>query len=99
MTEKQIRHNFNQVNWVEPIAFTKWILQVQEAKHKGYAIDQEEFMVGVSAIAVPVYSPGNRVFHTIGVLAINPQLKKAKRIEIVNMLKENAEEISVNLIR
>ncbi len=99
MSEKQIRFNFNQINWVEPIAFTKWMLQVQEAKSKGYAIDQEEFMVGVSAIAVPVYTPDNFVLNTIGVLAINSQLEKIKRIEIINLLKETAQDISLNLIR
>ena len=99
MSDKQIRHNFNQVNWVEPIAFTKWMLQVQEARIKGYAIDQEEFMVGVSAIAVPVYTPENFVLHTIGVLAINSQLKKTKRIEVINLSKETAQNISLNLIR
>ena len=99
MSEKQIRHNFNQINWVKPIAFTRWVLQVQEAKSKGYAIDQEEFMVGVSAIAVPVYTPENFVLHTIGVLAINSQLKKTKRIEVINLLKETSQDISMNLIR
>ena len=99
MTMKQIRDNFNQVNWEEPISFNKWMLQVQEVKRKGYAIDQEEFMLGVSAIAVPVYTSENHVFHTIGVLAINSQLKKTKRIELINLLKETAKEISLNLIR
>ena len=56
-------------------------------------------MVGVSAIAVPVFSPENHVFHTIGVLAINSQLKKTNRVEIINFLKETAQEISLNLIR
>lgn len=99
MTEKEIRQIFNQVNWVEPITLTKWTSQVQEAKRKGYAIDQEEFMVGVSAIAVPVFSPENHVFHTIGVLAINSQLKKTNRVEIIKFLKETAQHISLNLIR
>jgi len=99
MSEKQIRNNFDQVNWVKPIAFTRWVLQVQEVKSKGYAIDQEEFMVGVSAIAVPVYTPENFVLHTIGVLAINSQLQKTKRIEVINLLKETSQDISMNLIR
>ncbi len=99
MSEKQIRNNFNQVNWVKPIAFTRWVLQVQEVKSKGYAIDQEEFMMGVSAIAVPVYTPENFVLHTIGVLAFNSQLQKTKRIEVINLLKETSQDISMNLIR
>ncbi len=99
MTEKQIRQNFGKVKWVRPINHETWAEEVEQTRIDGFSEDREGFVNGVSAIAVPVFMPDGSVSHTIGVYAITAQLEAIDRQELVNALKQSAEDIHRRMSR
>lgn len=99
LSEKQIKRNFEKVIWVHPIDYETWKSQVDHVLVEGYAEDREGFVEGVSTLAVPVYSPDGSVMHTIGVFAISSQLETSSRQEILDALRQAADDIHHSLSR
>lgn len=97
LSEKQIMRNFQKVKWVRPIDYETWKSQVDRALIEGYAEDREGFVEGVSTLAVPVYNPDGSVSHTIGVFAINSQLETSSRQDILDALRQAADDIHHSL--
>ncbi|KIL35474.1 hypothetical protein SD71_13195 [Cohnella kolymensis] len=60
-------------------------IELQKIKQTGYALSREEFKIGVSSVAVPVYDDLNRVIAAINVTRPTQLLSSA---EIDNVLKE-----------
>ena len=99
MSEDQIRTNFVRIKWDEPIDYRTWTEEVERTKTAGYAEDRENFVAGVSAIAVPVLSPDGNISNTIGIYAITAQLLKTDKEELLSALKQAARDISRRLSR
>jgi DNA-binding IclR family transcriptional regulator len=97
MTENQIAANFSKIKWDDPIDYPIWREQVEQAKVDGFAEDCENYVAGISAIAVPVLMPSGKVSNTVGVYAISAQLVKSDHELIVSALKQAAIEISKRL--
>lgn len=97
LTEKQIASIFAKIEWDDPIAYPVWREQVEATKVEGYAVDRENFVAGVSAIAVPVVMPGRLVSNTVGVYAITAQLQRTDQNLVVSALKQVADTLSSRL--
>ena len=95
--EKQIVSIFTKIEWDNPIDYPTWRQQVEQTKLDGHSVDRENFVAGVSAIAVPVMIPGRPVSNTIGIYAITAQLQRTDQDLIVTALKEAAEILSSQL--
>lgn len=97
MREDQIEANFSRIKWDAPIEYPTWKEQVEQTKLDGYAEDRENYVAGISAIAVPVLMPSDKVSHTVGVYSISAQLVKWDKELIVEYLKQAATDISKRL--
>lgn len=97
LSEKQIASIFAKIQWDNPIDYETWRREVEQAKVDGYSVDRENFVAGVSAIAVPVIVPGQPVMNTVGVYAITAQLQRTDLNMIVAALKQTADNLSSRL--
>jgi len=50
----ELRRTFEKIRWSEPLTFESYWREVEEAKQRGYAIDNGNFARGIMAIAAPV---------------------------------------------
>jgi DNA-binding IclR family transcriptional regulator len=50
----KLQKQFQELRWDRPITFDQYMKQVDEARSRGWAIDEGHFMTGVTSIAVPV---------------------------------------------
>ncbi|MBA7499484.1 MAG: helix-turn-helix domain-containing protein [Clostridia bacterium] len=62
-------------------------LHLSKVKEQGYALDDEEFTIGVRCIAVPVWNYKNKVIASLGVsgLAVNVSLDKVAELVKITM--------------
>ncbi|HUL36084.1 MAG TPA: IclR family transcriptional regulator C-terminal domain-containing protein, partial [Thermodesulfobacteriota bacterium] len=70
----------------------KFFKEVEEATKKGYAIDDEEYMMGVRAIAVPIQTPSPPLA-AIWVVGFSSNLDDAKMGKATLEIQKAAEEI------
>jgi DNA-binding IclR family transcriptional regulator len=67
--------------------------EIRKARETGYALDDEEYMQGVRAVAVPIHAPG-RQMSAIWVVGFTQSMKDEKMVEIAIETKHAAEAIS-----
>jgi DNA-binding IclR family transcriptional regulator len=97
-TETQLREAFSRIKWGAPLTFKKWIAQVQTARKCGYGEDNGNFSLGVTTLAVPIFSANGAITRVIGTVSITAQLETKNKAEIVAALKEAAEDIRSRLV-
>jgi DNA-binding IclR family transcriptional regulator len=71
----------------------KFFKEVEETKKKGYAIDDEEYMLGVKAIAAPIQTSSSPL-SAIWVVGFTSSLNDQKMEKVVSEIRKTAQEIS-----
>jgi DNA-binding IclR family transcriptional regulator len=71
--------------------------EIAEIAARGYATDDEEFIQGVLAVAVPVTDSRDRVVGAVGCHAAKPRLELAQALEYLPRLRAAAAEIGQTL--
>jgi IclR family KDG regulon transcriptional repressor len=71
----------------------KYMEEIRKARTSGYALDDEEYLQGVRAVAVPIHAPGRQV-SAIWVVGFTQSMKIERMTEIAMETKRAAEAIS-----
>jgi DNA-binding IclR family transcriptional regulator len=74
----------------------KFFKEVEEAKKKGYAIDDEEYMLGVKAIAAPIQTSSSPPA-AIWVVGFTSSLNDPKMERVIFEIRHTAQEISQSM--
>jgi len=74
----------------------KFLKEVEETKKKGYAVDDEEYMLGVRAIAAPIQT-ASPPLAAIWVVGFTSSLNDQKMERVILEIKKTAEEISQSM--
>lgn len=77
-----------------PQALKKELAKIRE---NGFALDQEEFELGLTCIAVPIFNSYGKVCCAISVSGLTPRIHQIQKNEILKELKQVSEEISQQL--
>lgn len=48
-----------------------WLAEVEECRRRGYAVDREDYITGITVVAVPVFDRGGVLTHTLGVISVS----------------------------
>ncbi|MBT3210707.1 MAG: IclR family transcriptional regulator [Planctomycetaceae bacterium] len=70
---------------------------IEQTRKQGYAIDEEEYVLGVRCIATPVTNAFGKTIASIGITASTSTFTKKKINAMAKALKAAAEEISTNM--
>ncbi len=70
---------------------------IEETRKKGFAIDEEEYVLGVRCIAVPVMNAFGKPIAAVGITASTSTFTKAKINPMAKKLKAVSAEISANM--
>ncbi|NWG04627.1 MAG: IclR family transcriptional regulator [Syntrophaceae bacterium] len=81
---------FTSKSIVDPKKFFK---EVEETKRKGYAMDDEEYMLGVRAIAAPIQTTSPPLA-AIWVVGFTSSLNDQKMEKVISEIQKTAQEIS-----
>lgn len=74
----------------------KFLKEVEETRKRGYAIDDEEYMLGVRAIAVPIQTASPPVA-AMWVVGFGSSLNDQKMERVIPEIKKTSEEISQSM--
>lgn len=73
-TWPQLRRRFNQISWDQGPTYEEWKKQVDLARERGWCVDRDNFMSGVTVLAVPVFASVGRLTHTLVVAGLSNQM-------------------------
>lgn len=93
----ELRGRFRRLRWDNAPSLADWEAQVAETRVKGYAIDQGNYMAGVTVVAAPVFGVSSKLTHCLVVVGISGQLQDQMIARIGRDLRESAAQVSRQL--
>ena len=86
----QLRKRFNAIPWDKAPSFDSWKKDVELARLKGWAVDRDHFVAGLTVVAVPVLDGAGRLTHTLVAAGLSSQLPAAAATELALTMKQEA---------
>jgi DNA-binding IclR family transcriptional regulator len=72
----QIEARFNTLRWDEPPSYNAWQEQVTATAAQGFAVDDGNYIAGVTVVAAPVAKDGKRPTHALVAIGIGGAVKR-----------------------
>jgi DNA-binding IclR family transcriptional regulator len=94
---EELRRHFKGLRWDNAPTLSEWEAQVAETRSKGYALDQGNYMAGVTVVAAPVFGVGGQLANCLVVVGISGQLQDQMLAKIGRDLKDSAAKVSRQL--
>ncbi|PTU30473.1 transcriptional regulator [Stenotrophobium rhamnosiphilum] len=94
---EELRRRFKGLRWDSAPSLTEWEAQVAETRTKGYALDQGNYMAGVTVVAAPVFGVNEQLANCLVVVGISGQLQDQMLAKIGRDLKDSAAKVSRQL--
>ncbi|MGA0572671.1 IclR family transcriptional regulator [Variovorax sp. VNK109] len=90
----QMRKKFNATPWDKAPSFDIWKRDVEEARAQGWAVDRDNFMGGLTVVAVPVFDAAGKLTHTLVAAGLSSQLDAATVKDVVKTMREEARAVA-----
>lgn len=75
----------------------RFLEDINNVRAAGYAVDNEEFIDGVTGIGCPIFVNKSRIFGLIGVVAPTPRMSCEKKELVIGLLARASKAISLKL--
>lgn len=93
---EEIDNRFASLRWDSPPTLANWRAEVRAARESGYAVDDGQYIRGVSIVAAPVRMP-NGTINALVVVGVSEQMRRAGLVRIGEELKIRAAKVSAAL--
>jgi DNA-binding IclR family transcriptional regulator len=93
-SDAAIRKRFDALRWDEPPGFEAWNAQVAKAREYGYAIDDGNYISGVTVIAAPVLNAAGAPSHALVAVGLGSAVKRAGAERLAEALVTGARALS-----
>ncbi|HEY0184497.1 MAG TPA: IclR family transcriptional regulator C-terminal domain-containing protein [Rhodopila sp.] len=89
----EIEARFRKLRWDSPPTLATWRAEVDAARQQGYAVDDGQYIRGVSIVAAPVRMP-NGTINALVVVGVAEQMREAGLTRIGEELRARASRVS-----
>jgi DNA-binding IclR family transcriptional regulator len=93
----QLRKKFKAIPWDNPISFDTWKDEVQQVRACGWSVDRDNFVSGVTAVAVPVLASDGSLTHTLVAMGMSSLMDSSAISELAATMQNDARDISDKL--
>jgi DNA-binding IclR family transcriptional regulator len=73
--ESELKTGFDALRWEEPPSFEEWTRQVAQARRDGVAVDEGNYISGVTVAAAPVWKGPGKPSHALVAIAIGSAVR------------------------
>jgi len=77
-SEAELEARFNTLRWDEPPTLQEWKAQVARTREQGFAVDEGNYISGVTVVAAPVWKSRASLSHTLVAISIGSERKRAR---------------------
>ncbi len=92
--ESDLRKRFAALRWDEAPSFETWLEQVSQTREHGYAVDEGQYIAGVTVLAAPVWKTPGRLSHALTAIGITSALQRSGVAELGKALRLAAQDLS-----
>lgn len=96
-SEKELEARFKTLRWDEPPTFEEWKEQITKTRAQGFAIDEGNYISGVTVVAAPVWKTRAKLSHALVAIGIGGALKRNGLSELQEALVSSARQVSNQL--
>lgn len=96
-SDAELEARFRTLRWDEPPTFEEWKEQVSLARTQGFAIDQGNYISGVTVVSAPVWKARGKPSHALVATGIGSALKRSGLPELQEGLVSAARSLSNQL--
>ena len=75
--ENELEERFKTLRWDDPPTLETWKAQVEQTRVQGFAVDEGNYMAGVTVLAAPVWKTFTRPSHAIVAIGIGAALRSS----------------------
>jgi DNA-binding IclR family transcriptional regulator len=95
--EAELKARFKTLRWDEPPSFEDWKVQVAQTRLHGFAVDEGNYISGVTVAAAPVWKARGRPSHALVAIGIGGAVKRNGLPALQDELKTGAQTLSNQL--
>ena len=92
-----LRKKFSATPWDKAPSFEAWKKEVELARDRGWSVDRDNFVSGLTAVAVPVFASNGRLTHTLVATGLSSQMNAAAVSDLAATMQREAQQISDQL--
>ena len=92
------KKHFRKVYALSFIYGQKHVKEVELARAQGFSVDRDNFMAGLTVVAVPVFTASGRLAYTVVVVGLSSQLTTVATDLLAQEMMREAREISGLLV-
>ena len=92
-----LERRFRALRWDRPPSLGAWRAEVEVTRANGYAVDEGNYIRGVTVIAAPVRGAGGTVSHVVVIVGVSEQIRQIGVDTLVRELRTVADGLSHRL--
>lgn len=96
-SEAELEARFNTLRWDEPPTLAEWKAQVAQTRARGVAVDEGNYISGVTVVAAPVWKTRATLSHALVAISIGSERKRARLPALQKALLSAAKTLSSQL--
>lgn len=96
-TWPQLERKFKAIRWEKPISKEAWKREVEAVRQTGIAVDRDNYISGVTVVAVPLLDPQGGITHALAAAGLSGNLHDASVQSIAADLRAAADKLSAVL--
>jgi DNA-binding IclR family transcriptional regulator len=94
----RLKKEFKLVRWDRPMDFASWKKEVELAKKRGYSLDRDRYINGVTVMAVPLLNAAGRLTHTLVGAGLSEQLDASRLATLADDMRQEARSLSMLIL-
>ena len=95
--EAELEARFRALRWDQPPTYSEWKAQVARTRLRGFAVDEGNYIAGVTVVAAPVWKAHTQLSHALVAIGIGGALKRAGLSGLQEALLKSARNLSAQL--
>ena len=93
-TWAQLQKKFKTIAWDKAPSFEAWKKDVEQARRRGWSVDRDSFMAGVTVVAVPIFGPRGDLTHTLVGAGLSSHLTAPITAELAAAMLQEAQDLA-----
>jgi DNA-binding IclR family transcriptional regulator len=93
----EIEKRFHRLRWNNAPGYEAWRREVDAVRRQGFSIDRNNYIAGVTVVAVPVPNRRGPLTHSLASVGITDQLEKSRTVALAHDMQKAAQAVAEGL--